>query len=184
MKLGLVLLASGFARRFGGNKLLYPVEGRSLVERAMDACPPELFRRAVAVSQYDEVLDLAAGRGYLPVPNLHPERGQSESVKLGLSFLSDCDGVLFAVCDQPWLTRESVERLLAAFRDRPEAIAALSWRGQRGNPVLFPRDLFPALAALEGDAGGGPVLRDHPERLVLVEAASPRELEDLDAPPQ
>ena len=35
MKLGLVLLASGFSRRFGGNKLLYPVEGRSLAERAM-----------------------------------------------------------------------------------------------------------------------------------------------------
>ena len=182
MKLGLVLLASGFSRRFGGNKLLWPVEGRSLAERAMDACPPELFHRAAVVSQYGEILSLAARRGYLPVPNPHPERGQSESVKLGLSFLSDCDGVLFAVCDQPWLTRESVERLLAAFRDRPEAIAALAWQGQRGNPVLFPRDLFPALAALTGDAGGGPVLRAHPERLVLVEAANPRELEDLDAP--
>ena len=34
--------------------------------------------------------------------------------------------------------------------------------------------------ALTGDAGGGAVIRAHPDRLVLVEAADPRELRDVD----
>ena len=33
---------------------------------------------------------------------------------------------------------------------------------------------------LTGDAGGGAVIRAHPDRLVLVEAAGPRELQDVD----
>ena len=182
MKIGLVLMASGLSGRFGSNKLLARVGGDTLAERALRLYRPTRFARAVAVSQYDEVLDLAAEAGFLPVPNLEPEKGQSESIRIGLSFLKDCAGVLFAVCDQPWLTWDSVRRVLDAFQARPDAIAALSWRGERGNPVVFPRDLFPELDALRGDVGGGAVIRAHPERLLLVEAGDPRELRDVDRP--
>ena len=41
MKLGAVLMAAGAGRRFGGNKLLYPVEGVPLIDRAMAALPPK-----------------------------------------------------------------------------------------------------------------------------------------------
>ncbi|MCQ4808209.1 NTP transferase domain-containing protein, partial [Intestinimonas massiliensis] len=67
----------------------------------------------------------------------------------------DLDGALFAVCDQPWLTTESIKRLLNSFRESPDCICALSWGGKRGNPALFPREFYPELFALTGDAGGG-----------------------------
>ena len=35
MEIGCVLMASGFGRRFGSNKLLLPVEGVPLVQRAL-----------------------------------------------------------------------------------------------------------------------------------------------------
>ena len=74
------------------------------------------------------------------------------------------DGALFSVCDQPWLTTESIIRLKNAFLESKTALCALSWRGVRGNPVIFPRDLFGELAALTGDTGGGAVIRAHPDR--------------------
>lgn len=52
MKLGAVLMASGRARRFGENKLLHPVDGVPMMERAMNALPPELFTKAAVVSPY------------------------------------------------------------------------------------------------------------------------------------
>lgn len=179
--LSAVLLAAGLGRRFGSNKLLYPVEGEPLYLRAFAAIPPEMFHRAAVVSGYEEILTAARKWGYLPVSNPCPQEGQSLSVKLGLQAVGEgTDGVLFAVCDQPWLRRESVEKLIAAWTEEPRRIFALSAQGVRGNPVIFPPWLFPELAVLTGDVGGGAVLRKYPEELRLVEAGSPRELEDVD----
>ena len=108
--------------------------------------------------------------------------GIAASIRLGVAAMDGMDGALFAVCDQPWLTTESVRRLLDAFSDAGDAICALSWRGTRGSPVIFPACFFGELAALTGDTGGSAVLRRHPERLRLVEASSPRELMDVDTP--
>ena len=182
MKVGGVLMASGAGRRFGGNKLLCPVEGVPMVERAFAAAPAELFTRACVVSCYPEILDLAGERGYLPVSNPYAAQGQSASIRLGLSRLTDLDGVMFCVCDQPWLRRASVERLLEQFLARPDRICALSWQGTRGSPVIFPAHVFPDLLRLTEDQGGRKVIQANVHRLHLVEAHGPEELLDLDTP--
>ena len=93
MKAGAVLMASGAGRRFGGNKLLCPVDGVPMVERAMEAVPAELFERACVVSRYPEILALAEARGYVPVPNPDAAQGQSASVRLGLGELLELVGL-------------------------------------------------------------------------------------------
>lgn len=182
LRVGAVLLASGAGRRFGSNKLLAQVEGTPLISRVMAAIPPALFTRAAVCSPYPEVLAQAQSRGYLPLPNPGAAEGISASIRLGLSHMAELDGVLFSVCDQPNLTTESILRLLNSFTQLPNTIHALSWQGVRGNPVLFPRALFPALSALTGDTGGGAVIRSNPHLLTLVEAPSPAELRDVDTP--
>lgn len=173
-------MASGSGSRFGGNKLLQDVDGLPMICRAFDALPPCLFDRAVAVSSWPEILDLAGRRGYHPVANPQAAEGQSASIRLGLAELLDMDGVLFAVCDQPWLKRSSVERLLAGFTASPGLVCALSWQGRRGNPVIFPSGYFPRLLALTGDRGGARIIQD--SRLHLVEADCAAELQDVDTP--
>lgn len=182
MRIGAVLMASGAGARFGGNKLLQNVEGIPMIRRTFAALPAALFDRAVAVSSYPEILALAERRGYHPLPNPRAAEGQSASIRLGLAELLDMDGVLFAVCDQPWLERGSVERLLAAFSALPDKICALSWQGKRGNPVIFPAEFFPPLLALAGDRGGGGIIQANPHRLHLVEAGCAVELRDVDTP--
>lgn len=183
MKVGAVLMASGAAARFGSNKLLYPVDGVPMIRRAFAAVPPRLFDRACVVSCYPEILAQAEELGYQSLFNPRAKEGQSVSVRLGLSRLADMDGVLFSVCDQPWLRRESVERLLTEFAAHPRRICALSWRGVRGSPVVFPQDLFPELLALTGDRGGGGIIQANRDRLRLVEASSSKELQDMDVNP-
>lgn len=182
-RVGCVLLASGFGRRFGGgNKLLATAEGEPLYRRAMATLAPVPFARRVVVSRFEPVLRAGPAYGFAPVWNAAAAEGIAASVRLGAAALEGLDGALFAVCDQPFLTTESISRLLKSFKESPQKIHALSWGGQRGNPVLFPAGLFSELRALTGDVGGGRVVKRHPERLVLVEAASPRELADVDRP--
>lgn len=116
-------------------------------------------------SPYPEVLSAGAEYGFRPLDNPGAGEGIAASIRLGVAAMDGMDGALFAVCDQPWLTTESVRRLLDAFSDAGDAICALSWRGTRGSPVIFPACFFGELAALTGDTGGSAVLRRHPERL-------------------
>lgn len=182
MNIGLILMASGAGSRFGGNKLFADAGGRPLVDRAMDAYPPSLFCRAVVVSCYPALLTLAAARGYRTILNQGADEGISASIRLGMAEMTGIDGVLFAVCDQPWLRPESVKRLLAAFESQPNKIAALSWQGRKGNPCLFPPAFYEELSALTGDRGGGTVIKAHRSALFLVEALSEQELRDVDIP--
>ncbi len=182
MRLGAVLMASGAAERFGENKLLCPVDGVPIIERVFSAVPAGLFARANVVSCYPEILALAAERGYEAIPNPQSGEGQSASIRLGLAPLQDMDGVLFAVCDQPWLTRRSVERVLGAFSRDPDKICSLSWQGRRGSPVVFPKTLYPELMELGGDQGGRAVIQANARMLELVEADGPWELRDVDTP--
>ena len=179
---GCVLMASGAGRRFGSNKLLSAVEGVPLHRRAMAALAPAGFGRLVVCSPYPEVLSAGAEYGFRPPGHPGGGGGSAPPLPPGGAPMDRGGGGVFGVCVQPWLTTESVRRLLDAFSDAGDAICALSWRGTRGSPVIFPACFFGELAALTGDTGGSAVLRRHPERLRLVEASSPRELMDVDTP--
>ena len=68
IKIGCVLLAAGNSVRFGENKLLTEIDGRLMIERALDAIPADKLCDIVVVTQYDSVKKLAeeilSGRPY------------------------------------------------------------------------------------------------------------------------
>lgn len=177
LKIGCVVMAAGNGRRFGENKLAATLNGKPLIRYALEAVPPEL--EAVVVTQYEEVAALAEEFGFLCIRNKHPDWGISHTIRLGTEHLLHCDGILYMVSDQPFLQRSSVEQIVDLWRQNPSCIVGAAHKGVRGNPDLFPRDLFPALLALEGDRGGGGIIRANEDRLLLVEIHK-NELSDVD----
>ena len=185
MRLGLVLLGAGNSRRFGSNKLLYPIDGQPMGIRALELFAMAQVDLRVYVSQadYRSLRERAGELGYTTVLNPQPERGMASSLVLGLNALLEMgepEGILFGVSDQPGLTLTSLHALTEAFLKQPDRICCLSHQGRRGNPVIFPRELFSELSQLTGDVGGRQVIRRHPELLLPVEAASFGELDDID----
>ena len=135
MKIGCVLMAAGFGRRFGGNKLTAELGyGETLIDRALSTIPADKLDRVVVVTQYPQVAAPAEKYGFTSLHNPHPERGQSESIRIGLAALEDCDAVLFLVADQPKLQKETVSRLLDFAAAHPDRIVGLGHNGRRGNP--------------------------------------------------
>lgn len=180
LRVGCLLMAAGNAERFGENKLLCAADdGRTLIGHALDAIPREKFTRVLVVTQYDAIVALAKERGFETLENRHPERGQSETIRLGTRALSDCDAICFMVSDQPLLRRETLAREVNFFSSHREHIVALGHNGARGNPCLFPARFFPELLALEGDVGGSAVIKKHPDNLLLFEAPE-EEMRDVD----
>ena len=172
-------MAAGNAARFGENKLAAMVNGKPLIEHALDAIPRESFSRVLVVTQHKNVEAAAKKFGFETLRNEHPERGQSETIRLGTAALSDCDALCFMVADQPMLKRKTVAQELKFFHAHSENIVGLGHNGVRGNPCLFPARFFPALLSLEGDVGGSAVIKRHLDDLLLFEAPE-TELRDVD----
>ena len=181
MKPGCIVMAAGRGIRFGANKLLADFGGKPLFCCALDAVERDLFSRVIVVTGHEPVTQAALERGFSVVSNDCPEAGISRTIALGLEAAGSCSGALFMTADQPLLTSEILSVLTSVFADHPDQIVAAAYHGQRGNPCLFPQDLFPELMGLEGDRGGASVIRNHPDRLKLVEV--PEEaLFDCDTP--
>ena len=179
LRIGCVVMAAGNARRFGENKLAAVFQGRSLLQRALEAVPAEKLGPVAVVTQYPEAAALARGFGFRPVRNPHPDWGISYTIRLGLEALGECGAALFQVSDQPMLRRETVKGEVEFFRRHPDKLVGLGHDGVRGNPCIFPAAWFPELLALKEDHGGSSVIRRHEEDLLLFEAPA-QELEDAD----
>ena len=76
-------MAAGNAARFGENKLAATVNGKPLIEHALDAIPRESFSRVLVVTQHENVEAAAKKFGFETLRNEHPERGQSETIRPG-----------------------------------------------------------------------------------------------------
>ena len=185
MKVALVLTAAGMSKRFGGDKLAYPIDGKPMLLHALELyerLSDRFVSRTVVLRAGAEERRMVAERmEYRVVENPDPERGIASSVVLGTqaASASDPDAILYAVGDQPRVTEKTVLALLSKFSEDPTRIVAPIANGKRGNPVVFPKDLFPELLSLTGDVGGSQVIRAHPDRLVTVETSA-EELYDVD----
>ncbi len=181
IRLGCVVMAAGDSRRFNGNKLLAQYDGKMLIERTLQAVPDKEFHNVVVVSQYPEILDMAKKYGYISVLNSAPEDGVSLTIRLGLNALGDVDGAMFMVADQPLLTKSSIQAEIEFYKREPDCIAAMAFGKRRGNPAIFPKDMFDELRELRGDVGGSVVIRAHDDKLRLYQIEDELELYDTDS---
>lgn len=184
MKIGCVIMASGMARRFGSNKLLHDFLGEPLMVRILRSMKEAKIDYPVVVTRHPEVAEICRQENIPAIVHDLPKR--SDTVRLGMEYLlghfPQVEGIMFAASDQPCLKPESISKLCSAFTADPEKICRLSFAGEAGNPVLFPRSTFQELLNLPEGKGGGAVIKMHPELVQLVEASSGRELIDVDTP--
>lgn len=178
MRAGVVVLASGEGRRFGGNKLLAPFNGRPLIAHTLAALPRELFARRLVVTRSAEVAAIAESMGFETL--LHSLPDVSDTIRLGVSTMSETDGCLFCVGDQPYISADTVGRIISAFADEPTRIYRAAFGNRLGNPVLFPKELYGELASLAEGQSGGAVIARHKELVRAIEAATADELADID----
>ena len=182
MRLGIVLLAAGVGKRFGGNKLTAQVRGKPMYLWAMENIEEmKTELPIVVVTGTPEIVSAAEAKGMIAIFNGQPELGISLSIRLGIEAVIQedrkVDGKLFMVCDQPWLEKTTLVRLMSEFDG---GILALSYGERRGNPVIFSREYLKELSELSGDIGGRQVMARHRENVRFLEVNDERELQDID----
>jgi molybdenum cofactor cytidylyltransferase len=188
MTVHILILAAGASSRMRGiDKLMQPVEGQPLLRHIAEVAvatsnpvyvtlPPDAAARQAAVAGLP--LRLVA------VPDAG--EGMSRSLRRGVQALTEAgptDGLMVLPADMPGFTTTALTGLIAAFQSDPTCILRGGTEdGQPGHPVIFPRDLWPALAAVTGDEGGRAVALQNKGRTRVIPLPGPMAILDLDTP--
>ncbi|MFF0434288.1 NTP transferase domain-containing protein [Streptomyces sp. NPDC004327] len=182
-----LLLAAGGGRRLGGRpKALLAYRGRPLVEHAVRVL------REGGCEAVHVVLGAAAERvrrearlpGCVLVDNPEWAEGMGSSLRAGLASLAagpgGAEAVLVSLVDQPGIGAAAVARVRGAYRTR-ESLAAASYGGRRGHPVLFGAAHRAGIAAAAvGDRGARDYLTAHRDAITLVDCSDVAEPYDID----
>ena len=182
---GGVVLAAGRSTRFGeANKLLEPVRDTPLVSHAVSAAVDSgLDEVAVVVGHESEAVTEAVDSFDLSTRyNDAYAEGQSTSVRTGVELAREAgwEAAVFLLGDMPFVRSETVDRLLDEYRTGDGSIVAPRYDDVRGNPVLFDRRHFDALADVEGDRGGRTLVMEH-DGVRFVDTDDPGVLRDVDS---
>jgi molybdenum cofactor cytidylyltransferase len=178
-----IVLAAGGSTRMGQIKQLLPVDGQPMVRRVTAAaCATKLAQVVVVVGACaDAVRQALTGLPVDIVVNEAWVEGMSTSIKAGLGALnSGIQAALIILADQPGLTPDLLDTLVARYHATRAPIIAPFYQGQRGNPVLFDRSLFGDLGVTEGDQGGRVLVLRYAGDLEPIEVDDPSILLDID----
>ena len=195
MKITLIYLASGFSRRFGSNKLLYPINGKPMYEHTLaslirleekyhakfdelqEDCPIHL--QIILVTQYAQIAQYALNHGVKVVRNKMAQEGITASIRLGVEAAKDSDWYAFFVADQPYLQEKTIRSFLTAAMESGKTMASVISSGVPGNPTVFHKIWTSSLLSLTGDRGGRILLNQHPEQVFWYEVEK-EEVKDID----
>lgn len=156
-----IVMASGFSKRMGENKLLMDFNGKTIIENTFEALKKCDFKEVIVVSQYEEVLKIANKYQFKFVLNDNAQIGQSESIKLGIRNSGKCDGYMFFVGDQPLINNDDLKELINEFERKKEYIVIPRYDNKTGNPVIFPTCLKNNLLSLKNDEKGKKVINEY-----------------------
>jgi molybdenum cofactor cytidylyltransferase len=175
-----IILASGYSRRMGQNKLLLKYKGKSLIEHTIETILQCGFSEVILVGREEEVIEIGNRYGLKVIINENAVKGISESIKLGVGNAKETDGFMFFMADQPFLDVDTVKGLNKEFEENSGCIIIPRFDGKRGSPVIFPCIFKEDFLLLEGDVGGKVIINKNLDKVRFVEVQDAAKLFDVD----
>lgn len=176
-----ILLAAGAGTRFGGEKLLHPLEDGVAIAahaaRNLLAATPEV----IAVVRWGDfpLYDMLEQEGCQVTMFQGAARGMGASLAHGVGQARSADGWVVALADMPRVPAAIIKEIIVSL-EGGALIAAPVHKGERGHPVGFGAALREELLALDGDLGARAVVERHRDSVQLIECDDPGILFDVD----
>ncbi len=180
-----VVLAAGSGKRMGREKLFLPLGEKTILEHAVDSALLAGVKEVILVTRprsKKAVSELFQDKNVRVVTNPRHREGMASSLQAGLAAVNTAaQGVIFALGDQPFVTAAVYDALIQSYHKRWNLITAPLYEGERGNPVLLDRRIWPLVMELKGDTGGRELFsRVAKEKVSLLELGTVEVLQDID----
>lgn len=182
--IGMIILAAGASSRMGTPKQLLLYQGRSFLSQIVETAIASICRPIVVVLGAN-AQQLKSEISHFPVQvveNTGWHEGMSSSIKVGMQALinQNIQSVAIALCDQPFVSVQIINKLIAAYQCTGKSIVACEYANTLGVPALFSRALFPELMNLGATAGAKYLIKKYSHTVFPV--AFPEGEIDIDTP--
>ena len=193
-----IVLAAGQSRRMGSeNKLLATIDDRPILVHTLQALVRSKVSKCLVVTGHeskavrDAVIQSLPGNALDKITWLfNPDYGQglSTSLKTGLAFLNSAqcekpDAFLVALGDMPGVTGDQINALVGCYSAAENRLICVpTWRGKRGNPILWDVSFAEPMLQLQGDTGARHLIGEHESAVVELPMDDAAVLTDIDTP--
>jgi molybdenum cofactor cytidylyltransferase len=171
---GIVVLAAGASVRLGKPKQLLEYEGKILLQHVLDAALNSDAKPVIVVlgANADLVAPEIDKSKVHVIKNSEWEEGMASSLRMGLKTLQkifpSVEGVIFLVCDQPYVSAALINDLINTHIESSKPIVTCNYGEAIGPPAFFHKSFFTELMKLKGDAGAKKVIQQHSDEVATV----------------
>jgi molybdenum cofactor cytidylyltransferase len=174
-----VVLAAGFGRRFGGDKMLAEIDGVPMI-RLVAGAYAELCGQVTLVVSDDERLRAAvAGLQVELVVNEQAGEGIASSIRAAVEHSREHPALMIALGDEPRVDRSLVMRVMQLWHETRAPVVVPRYNGEPGHPVLFDEAVYGDLLSLKGDRGAKGLIDRYGDKVLSVDVDGPRPI-DID----
>ena len=179
-----ILLAAGYSRRFGENKLLHTLD---------EFDQPMLFvtaqkilsvtNKCIAVINHSLEAYTAQleQMGIQVVINKQSQKGIGSSIACGIRAAQHASGWLITLADMPYIETSTLQRLVEKLIAGAHIVAP-TYQHQRGHPVGFHHQYGSELMTLDNDIGAREIIARHIKQLELIPTEDKGVIMDIDRP--
>lgn len=175
-----IILASGFSRRMGENKLLMKFKEETIIEKVIDIVKSSSLDEVMLIARDEKIIKIGKEKHIESLKNDYAIVGQSFSIKIGINNCKNNEGYMFFCGDQPFMDKDSINKLINISKSNKENIIIPKVNGISGSPVIFPYFLKEELLELSGDIGGKYIINKHLNKVLYVDLDNKLFLKDID----
>jgi len=181
--LAAVILSAGESSRMGSPKALVPFRGKTFLEHLLEIIRRYSeshmnanggsqigWTRIVLGAHADEIFAKLSLDPAKVVLNPNWKSGQLSSIQAAIHSLpeNETNGILLFLVDHPLISADLLHKLIQQFYESGRPIVLPIYRGKRGHPVIFARQLYDELLTAPEQEGARAVVWAHAAEVLEV----------------